>query len=355
MKLPQFFEDGKPRWEELDALCAQAGRRAENLGAERLRRFVELYRSTSADLAMARRLFPGDPVVASLERLVLRARGILFDRSGRRESVASFFGSTYWQLIAERSKQMWLAAATLLIPALLGFVWALNDPAQVSSVMPPDFLWVTEAETTDQGYGTAGLVGFSTYVMQNNIRVALLAFVLGITWGVLTGFVVVQNGLILGALGGLAFGAGNGEIFTAAVAAHGVLELSCIIVGAGTGFSIARAMLKPGTMTRLESLGAEARPAGLIALGTIPWLVLAGLVEGFVSRTGTPWFPSLIIGIAIGGGFWFLVWYAGKRPLAEGPSGSLQPGLGFGSQIGSDASSGEGNERRFDDLGSPVS
>lgn len=354
MKLAQFLEDGKPRWEELDALCSQAGRRAEKLGAERLRRFIDLYRSTSADLAIAKRLFPRDPVVASLERLVLRARGILFDRSGRRESITSFFGNTYWQLIAQRSREMWLAAAMLLIPAALGFVWAWNDPAQVSSVMPPEFLWVTEAETTNQGYGTAGLVGFSTYVMQNNIRVALLAFVLGITWGVLTGFLVVQNGLILGALAGLAFGSGNGEIFTAAVAAHGILELSCIVVGAGTGFSLARAMLKPGKLTRLESLGVEARPAGLIALGTIPWLVLAGLVEGFVSRTGTLWLPALVIGVVIGGGFWFLVWFAGARAVPTDPARALQPGVGFGSQIGSNATSGEGRQRSLDNVDSPV-
>ncbi len=359
MKLPQFLEDGKPRWDDLEALCNEAGRRAEKLGAERLRHFVDLYRSTSADLAMARRLFPGDPIVVKLERLVLKARGILFDRSGRRESIASFFGTTYWQLIAQRSRQMWLAAAMLMIPATLGFVWALNDPSQVVSVMPAEFLWVTEAETTDQGYGTAGLVGFSTFVMQNNIRVALLSFVLGITWGVLTGFVVVQNGLILGALAGLAVDAGNAEVFTAAVAAHGILELSCIVVGAGTGFSIARAMLRPGTMTRLEALGAEARHAGLIVLGTIPWLVLAGVVEGFVSRTGTTWFPALIIGIILGGGFWFFVWYVGVRPVPDHamvvpPAVPLQPGLGLGAEVGSDATSRKIGEGSFDDVDSSV-
>ena len=119
MKLPEFLESGQPRWSELEALMAEAGRRAETLGATRLRRFVELYRAASADLAMARRLFPGDPVISDLERQVVRARGLLFDRSGSRESVGSFFGQTYWRLVHERTRPMLLAAVALLIPALL--------------------------------------------------------------------------------------------------------------------------------------------------------------------------------------------------------------------------------------------
>lgn len=322
MKLTEFIETGQPRWVELDGLVKEAGRRAESLGADKLRRFVDLYRSTSADLAIARRLFPRDPVLAELETRVLRARGLLFDRTGRRESVGSFFGSTYWRLLAERWRPMALAAAVLIIPGILGAVWARADPAAVIAVLPPEFLWVTEAQTTDQGYGTAGLVGFSTYVMQNNIRVTLLAFVLGITWGTLSGFVIAQNGLILGAIAGLAVGAGNTPLFLAAVAAHGVLELSCIVIGGGTGFSLARSMLRPGHLTRRESLGVEARSAALVVLGTVPWLVLAGLIEGFVSRTGTGWVPATIIGIVVGGGFWFMVWKFGRAPTEPSPGQS---------------------------------
>jgi uncharacterized membrane protein SpoIIM required for sporulation len=313
MKLPEFLESGQPGWDELEQLCAEAGRRAESLGPETLERFVELYRATSADLALARRLFPMDPVVVELEKLVVRSRGLLFDRTGSRESVGTFFTVTYWQLLAQRWRAMALAGALLFVPAVFGAVWAVTDPAAVIGVLPPDFLWITEAQSTDQGYGTAGLIGFSTYVMQNNIRVTLLAFALGITWGLMTGYITVQNGLILGAVGGLAVQAGNTELFIAAVAAHGILELSCIVVGAGTGLSMARAILRPGPRTRRESLADEARSAALVALGTVPWLILAGFMEGFLSRTGITWIPTLVIGILVGGGFWFLVWFLGVR------------------------------------------
>ena len=325
MKLSEFMEVGQPRWEELDELASRAGRRVETLGAVDLRRFVDLYRATGADLAIARRLFANDPVVADLERRVVATRALLHDREGRREGLASFFGDTYWRLLAERSRPMALALLLLMVPGVLGAVWALADPTGVAGVLPPEFLWVAEAQTTDQGYGTSGLIGFSTTVMANNIRVTLLAFVLGISWGLLTGWVIVQNGLVLGAVAGLAIGAGNWQLLLAAVAAHGVIELSCIVIGGGTGLALARAMLRPGHRTRREALGEEARSAALIVLGTVPWLVLAGLVEGFVSRTGTTWLPATVIGVLIGAVFWGAVWKLGRAPDAGRSTADAKP------------------------------
>jgi hypothetical protein len=66
----------------------------------------------------------------------------------------------------------------------------------------------------------------------------------------------------------------------------------------------------------------EARSAALVVLGTVPWLVLAGLIEGFVSRTGTGWVPATIIGIVVGGGFWFMVWKFGRSPTEPSPGQS---------------------------------
>ncbi len=308
MNLSEFLAQGEERWSELEDLMAQARRKPERLGARGLSRLVDLYRTATSDLAVARRVLPSDPVVDRLEGLVVKARGLLYDRHGRREGILGFFSDTYWRLIAERARPMMLSAALLLVPALLGAVWATSQPETVTALLPPQFLWVTEAQSTDVGYSAPELIGFSTFVMTNNIRVTLIAFVAGLTWGLLSSYVIANNGLILGALAALAVDAGNADLFVAAVAAHGVIELSCVVIGGGAGLAFGRSLLRPGTRTRLESMAEEARASALIAVGTIPWLVLAGLVEGFVSRTGTPWQPALILGVILGSPFWYLVW-----------------------------------------------
>ncbi len=314
MKLQQFLAEGEARWRELDGLRRRAGSRAERLRAEEVRRLAELYRQASADLAYARSRYPGDPVVDRLEAVVVSTRGLVYERPGSRTSIIDFFRTTYWLLLRQRGSLMGLAALALLVPGLAGFVWSTVDPEAVESLLPPGFLWVTDAESTDMGLGAPGLLGFSSFVMVNNIRVTLTAFVLGVTWGLGTAWVVLQNGLILGGLTGLAVGAGNTRLLLAAVGAHGLLELSCIVVGAGSGFALARAILRPGEGTRREALAREARSAAMIAVGTVPWLVLAGLLEGFGSRTGLDAPAASAIGLLFGGGFWVLVAWRGSEP-----------------------------------------
>lgn len=315
MKLPEFVESGTRRWDELSDLLTRRGR----LNGEEALRLGRLYRAASADLARARRVFPDDPVRDRLETLVAEARSAVYAGSGRREGMVGFFLDTYWRLIRERSRALGLAALLLLVPGVAGAVWAVADPDTLTRVLPPEFLWVTSADSTDQGYGTAGLIGFSTYVLTNNIRVTLTAFALGVTYGIGTAWVLVQNGVILGAVTGLAIGAGNSRVFVAAIVAHGILELSCIVVGGAAGLSLGRSILRPGPFTRREALGREAVVAVQLALGTALWLVLAGFVEGFASRTGLSWVPTTIIGLLLGGGFWALVVARGRASDSSEP------------------------------------
>jgi uncharacterized membrane protein SpoIIM required for sporulation len=300
MKLTRYLEERQDEWRRLQDLLDAAGRRPERLTPNQVRELARGYRSAAADLAVARRRYPSDPVVQRLERIVSAGRGLVYERATRRASLLDLFVDRYWLLLAERAWPLTLAGLLLIVPAVLTALWALGDPEGVVALLPPEFLWVTEADSTDQGLGPVGLAGFSTYVFVNNVRVALTAFALGVTWGIGTALLVGYNAVLLGGLTGVAILSGNGDLLVAAVLAHGVLELTCIVVGAGAGLSMARAMLRPGTRTRRAALAAEAPKALAIAGGTIPWLVLAGLVEGFVSRIGLGPAPTTVVGLALG-------------------------------------------------------
>ncbi len=320
--LRRFEADRHTRWVEYEALLDQAGRRPERLGGDRIRQLAALYRAAAADLVAARRHFPDDPVVDRLERLVRRGQGLIYERSTRRGNLVDFFTDRYWGLLWERRRPLMLAAAILFLPGFLMVTWALRAPETVAGLVPPEFLWVTEPGTTDQGMGALGLAGFSAFVFTNNIRVALTAFVAGITWGVGTALLVGYNGVLFGALAGLAAGAGNLRLLGEAVLAHGILEFSCIVVAGAAGLALGRAILKPGRRTRKESLSSEAVPALLIAGGTVPWLVVAGLVEGYASRVGMSLLPTAVIGVVIGGLFWGLFAWRGPGAAAAGAQGS---------------------------------
>src|SRR5262249_54978436 len=133
-------------------------------------------------------------------------------------------------------------------------------------------------------------------IFTNNIQVTFLAFAGGMLLGLGTLYVLINNGIQLGAVAGLAIGAGNGRPFFELVVTHGVLELSCISVAGLAGFRLAAAIIDPGTQTRSDALRHEARAAVEIIIGTAPWLVLAGLVEGFLTPAGAGLTVVLFVG-----------------------------------------------------------
>ncbi len=253
-------------------------------------------------------------MVHRLEQLAIASRGAVYDRGLRRKSFWGFLADGYWILVRSRLRMVGLAGILTFGPGIITALWALADPTAAEGIVPAGFLWVTEPQEagTDQGLGTLGVAAFSTYVLVNNIRVTLTAFALGVLWGVGTGGILAYNGAILGAVAGWAVGAGNGELLVAATTGHGVLEFSCILVGGGAGLSLGRAILRPGTLTRGASLAAEARQAAMLALGTAPWLIVAGFLEGYIGRTGFG--PAVTVGFGVVTGlvFWGLVATRGR-------------------------------------------
>ena len=327
MNLDRFQREREPQWAELERLVADAGRRPEPLGADGVRRLGALYRAAAADLALARRRFPGDPVVARLELLVGRARHLVYAAPARRPPLFGFFARGYWQLVAERPLPLLVAAALLFAPAALAGAWALDDPGAAAGLVPPEYRAVTEPrpEGADLGLSVEEEAEFSSHVFTNNIRVSFFAFAGGIALGLVTALVLVFNGVLIGTVAGLATGAGNGRIFVELVTAHGVLELSCIVVAGAAGLRVGWAIVEPGRRKRTDSLVAEARRAVAIVLGTAPWLVLAGLVEGFLTPAGTGLPVVLAVGFGLGALYWVLVGVLGRRGTGTRASPSPSP------------------------------
>ena len=215
-----------------------------------------------------------------------------------------------------------ISAVLLFAPWILSATWALSDPSAAASLVPGDYSSVTEPRPAGQDLGLSPgeEAAFSSEIFTNNIRVTMLAFAAGILAGVGTAAVLILNGVLLGIVSGLAIGAGNGRPFFELVAAHGVLELSCIVVAGAAGLRFGWALVEPGRRTRGDSLRREARPALALIAGTAPWLVVAGLVEGFVTPAGTGLATVVVVGFGLGAVFWGLVLWRGRARDERGPS-----------------------------------
>jgi uncharacterized membrane protein SpoIIM required for sporulation len=313
MRLDRFIATRSPDWHELELLLREAGRRPERLGPERLLRLGGLYRASAADLARLRRHAPRAPETVRLEALVRQGRQAVYGVRTRRRSVVRFFVTDYWRLVAERRKPLLVAFVLLFGSAALAALWGVHDPAAATGVVPHQFRPALQPGHPWRDMTPSQQAAFTSEVFTNNIQVTLVAFAGGITAGIATAFALLYNGLLLGVIGGLMGNAGNGVGFVDLVTAHGVLELSCILVGGAAGLSLGWSIVSPGLRTRRASLQREAVVALLLTVGTAPWLVVAGIVEGNRANLAESGLGAVIgVGVGLGAVYWGLVVWRGR-------------------------------------------
>jgi uncharacterized membrane protein SpoIIM required for sporulation len=313
MTLDRFERERSGGWRALETALGKARGKPERLGATGVLELGGLYRAAAADLALARRLFPGDPLTGRLEALVVRARATVYADAGGRPSPLAFFSRGYWRLVRERRLALTVAAALFLGGTAFALVWGILDPDAAAGLVPGVFIDGADPPRGDRGLTAAQSASFSSEIFTNNIQVTLLSFGAGLLFAVGGAFLLVYNGLIFGAVLGVAAAHGNLEQLLRLVVAHGVLELSCIVVAGAAGLRMGWALVAPGPLTRRAALAAQARPAMAVVLGTAPWLVVAGLVEGYVSPAGWGGAGPYIVGLTLGLLFWGLITFRGRR------------------------------------------
>jgi uncharacterized membrane protein SpoIIM required for sporulation len=311
-------------WTELERLVQRAGTRpAKRLRGAEVRALGAAYRATAADLAVARRQFRGDALVTRLERLVRQARSAVYHAPRRSGTLRDFATHGYWRRVRERPALLAVAGVCLLGAGVLGGYWAWRDPGAAAAVVPGEFQYVTEPRVRGEDWGVAvdDQAGFASQIFTNNIQVAILALAGGMLFGVGAVVLLLYNGLVIGAVMGFGVGAGNGSAMFQQVVAHGVLELSCIVVAGAAGMRIGWAIVDPGSRARGAALREEARAATEMVLGTAAWLVVAGLVEGFVTPAGAALGLVVAVGAGLGALYWAFVLVWGRAPAAGGASG----------------------------------
>lgn len=243
-----------------------------------------LYRQTASDLAIVREDNTSNQLSAYLNSLLGRAHNLIY--MGHRPKInelRKFYTETYPQVFRETFPQTMLAFGIFLVTALAAFALTMHDPsfahrmlgAQMMDTIEKREMWTHSIVTVKPLAASA--------IMTNNLSVSFTTFALGITAGIGTAWMMVVNGLLLGVIGAATWHAGMAEQLWSFVAPHGVLELPAIFIAGGAGFEIARGMLFPGLLPRRESLALAGGRAARLVLGTIPMLIVAGTIEGFLS------------------------------------------------------------------------
>ncbi len=317
MNADEFYQSRRKEWELLSNLVERAQSDVGRLSTREVEQLASLYRAASSDLALGKRDFPHHKVTQYLNQLVARTHAILYQ--GEPLALRRFVDFAlrgFPRLFRQTFIFTFAAFLMFTIPALAAGFSIGREPASAQWLLPAEVqelipivedkeLWI-DIPIEERPFTSA-------FIMQNNIRVSILAFGSGLTAGVLTFWVLVQNGLILGGLLGLTAYYGIGFELATFVIGHGVIELSVIFMAGGSGLMLGWAILRPGLMRRRDSLAQAARTSVRLLLGAVPMLVVAGAIEGFISPSETiPWPVKWAVGIGSGILLYSYLFFAGR-------------------------------------------
>jgi uncharacterized membrane protein SpoIIM required for sporulation len=328
MPLDRFINERKNAWQRLEQLLELLDRMTlRRLHREEVRELGRIYRRTASDLAIARAESRDPRLVNYLNSLVIRAHGRIYraDAQGGRR-VRNFFARDFPQTFRRTWRFTAVGFGVFVLFGMIAFFGTRHDPdfsefAGISpffreSVINNRTRWWERLNDENQ-------VG-SSQILTNNIKVTFYAFALGAIFGLGTLYVLAFNGAMLGAIMALTYRAGFGNDLLSFVVGHGVIELSCIFIAGGAGMLIGTAMLMPGNLSRGDALKARGMEAVRLIVGCVPLLVLAGIIEGFISPQ--PIYPPIkfFIGIVTGIALYSYLLLAGRD--VEGVKGEVGKG-----------------------------
>jgi len=265
---------------QLDHASLRRLRRAE------VRELGRIYRRTASDLAIARAESRDPRLINYLNSLVIRAHGRIYRaeaHAGRKMRL--FFTQEFPRTFRRTWRYTALAFTVFFVFSLIGFLGTRYDPEFSEIVgVPPAFRelkietkthWWEDINESNQEEATS--------IFTHNIQVTIYTFAFGALFGVGTLYLLAYNGAVIAAIVALTYKAGFGNDLVTFMIGHGVVELSCVFMAGGAGLLIGSALIVPGDLSRADALKTRGMEAVRLMMGVAVLLVLAGIIEGFIS------------------------------------------------------------------------
>ncbi|EDM44697.1 hypothetical protein SCB49_14035 [unidentified eubacterium SCB49] len=266
----------------------------------------ELYVEVTDHLSYAQTFYPGSNTLMYLNGLsVLAHQKIYKTKRESRTRFITFYTKEFPLFFSQYHKQLLITFLVFVLFSIVGAYSAATDGDFVRLILGDGYVNMT-LDNIEKGdpmavYKDMNEIEMSLGITVNNIRVALTAFAFGVLLSVGTLYIMMQNAIMLGSFQYFFYDKGLLWESVRTIWIHGTIEISVIIIAGCAGLVLGNSILFPGTYTRVQSFVRGAKDGVKILISTIPFFILAGFLEGFVTRhTEMPdWLAILIIGSSL--------------------------------------------------------
>jgi len=284
MNIRQFVRRHRDEWKQLEQYTVHLEKKGRKVTGADVTTFQQLYQRAAQHLSYSQTYYPGEEVTEYLNGLVSKSHNLLYkSQVSSFQQIRYFFSTKFIGLLLEQWKFIVIAMLLFLLGGLASFLSIVNDPLHFYSIMPDEMSAGIDPERLGEGHDAIDSSLMSAEIMTNNIQVAILAFASGITFGLLTVYVLVYNGLIVGGIAAVYWHAGMSYEFWAYIVPHGMIELTAIFIAGGAGLLMGYKLFVPGSFSRGFQLKENAKRSVQLFLGTIPLFIVAGVIEGFIT------------------------------------------------------------------------
>lgn len=277
-----------------------------------------LYTEVTDHLSYARTFYPNSNTLKYLNGIsILAHQKIYRTKRESRTRFITFYTKEFPLFFSQYQKQLLIAFVVFLLFSIVGAYSAATDGNFVRLILGDGYVNMTLANIENGDpmavYKEMGALNMFLGITINNITVALYAFVYGLFLGLGTIFILMRNAIMLGSFQYFFYEKGLLWETARTIWIHGTIEISVIIIAACAGLVLGNSILFPGTYTRLQSFVRGAKDGLKIMLSTVPFFIIAGFLEGFVTRhTEMPDWLAIII---IGSSFLLIIFYYVLYPL----------------------------------------
>lgn len=255
------------------------------------------YIQLTNDLSFAQTYYPESKTLLYLNSLASQAhQKIYITKKESKNKIISFWKYEFPLFFQQYHKTLLNTFLIFMAAVLIGVVSTLNDDSFVRLILGDAYVNLT-IENIENGepmaiYKSGSNIGTFLGITINNIRVAILAFAFGVIFSVGTIYILFSNGVMLGAFITFFYNYGLLEK-TSTIWLHGTIEISVIVIAGCAGLVMGNSFLFPKTYSRRVSFTKGAKDGLKIVVSTIPFFIIAGFIEGFITRYGEQ-MPSFI-------------------------------------------------------------
>ena len=241
------------------------------------------------DLAYAQTYYPKSKVIAYLNQLSANAyQKIYKTKSTDTNRIVSFWKTEVPLICYQYRKFIHIAFIIFAAFTFIGAISAANDGEFVRSVLGDDYVNMSleniEAGDPVAVYKSGSNWGSFIGITINNLRVGIIAFVLGVFLGVGTLYIMFKNCIMLGSFQYFFYDKGVIWESVRGIWIHGAMEIFAIVIECAAGLILGASILFPATHSRYTSFKIGAKTVIKILISTFPFTFAAGFLEGFITR-----------------------------------------------------------------------